>query len=130
MYIYIKKGSKMTALRYLRYVESESFFLPNSYVDIFQIISFQIPNFKCKAKLANESFLLPLPPLCLSPSVFSSLSLSCSCCHGDMTRKQRRSDEMEWRGLVGAVIEGGLPNKPELFYSGIILNFVTIGHQR
>lgn len=46
--------------------------------------------FKCLAKLANES-----TPLLFLLSVSSSMSLSFACCHGDMTRKQRRSDETE-----------------------------------
>lgn len=49
-----------------------------------------VPTFKWKAKLANES----TPAISLPLSFFpSSMSLSCACCHGDMTRKQRRSDE-------------------------------------
>lgn len=47
-----------------------------------------------------------------SLTVFPPPCLSCACCHGDVKRKQRRSDETEKRGLKVAVIEGGLPNKP------------------
>lgn len=42
----------------------------------------------------------------VSLTFFFSISLSCACCHGDMTRKQSRSDETEKRGLEVAVIEG------------------------
>lgn len=105
--------------------------------DLHRGATFVMPNFKCIAKLANES--PPTPPqlsLSLSFSLWlyisSSVSLSCACCHGDMTRKQRRSDETEWRGLEVAVIEGVLPNKPHFWqlncwifcsYKGLCLSF-------
>lgn len=85
----------------------------NLNADCFQMSSFLMPNFKCNSKLAHDSN-QPTPPNSLSLSVFSCVTLSCACCHGDMTRKQRRSDETEWRGLEVAVAEAELPNKTQL----------------
>lgn len=60
-------------------------------VDVFQIISFQIPNFKCKAKLANESLLLPLLCLCPHPCL-SSVAVAMVIWHAS------RGGQMRWNG--------------------------------
>lgn len=77
----------------------------------FQTSSFLICAFKSMAKLANES----------TPSQFTislssrfCLCLSCSCCHGDRKRKQRRSDKTE-RVVEVAAIDDSMPNKPQFF---------------